>query len=449
MLVHTKLRLLVVAFFPAGTFAETIWNPGPKMNASIDSESDSTPEQVAEDVLTESRESPRKLKPARRFLLKLALLMFGCLAAFFFSELLLIAFGISFPLLYQPDDFCGTRLRPNLNVRYIEEGIAIVKTNSSGFRGVEFPPKQDDVFRIAVVGDSFTEAIHVPFEESYGYLLERQFETDGRAVEILNFGVSGFGTAQELEMLKHYVLPIEPDLVILAVFTGNDIGDNSPVINRGQIKPYFHLEDGDLILDDAFKQDSRFIAAKSWATQTKAALINSSRSLQLANKFYASWKRRNQNAVQEDIGLDPNVYLAPTLDSDWDQAWKVTERLILHFSKACKIAGANCLVVTLSNPIQVHPDQTVRDAYFSLHGVDDPFYPDARIAAFCESNSIPVLSLAQTFLEKVETENGPFLHGFPNTKLGTGHWNDKGHAAASKLIYAELKRRKLIKQNGL
>lgn len=425
-----------------------MWNSGPKMNASIDSESDSMPEQVAEDALAESRKSPRKLKPARKFLLKLALLLFGCLAAFFFSELLLNAFGISFPLLYQPDDYCGTRLRPNLNVRYIEEGVAVVKTNSSGFRGPEFPPKQDDVFRIAVVGDSFTEAIHVSFEESYGYLLERQFETVGRAVEVLNFGVSGFGTAQELEMLRHYVLPTEPDLVILAVFTGNDIGDNSPAINRGQIKPYFHLEDDVLIFDQSFQQDPRFIAANSWTTRTKAALINSSRSLQLANKFYASWKRRNQNAVHEDIGLDPNVYLAPTVDSDWDQAWKVTERLILQFSNECEVAGANCLVVTLSNPIQVHPDETVRDAYFSLHGVDDPLYPDTRIAAFCESNAIPVLNLAQPFLAKVGTENGLFLHGFPNTKLGTGHWNDKGHAAASKLIYAELKRRKLIKQNG-
>lgn len=414
------------------------------MNASIDSENDSTPERVAEEILSEPRKSASKLKRGRRLLVKLALLLFGCCAAFFFSELILIAFGISFPLLYQPDDYCGTRLRPNLNVRYIEEGIAIVKTNSCGFRGPDFAPKQNDVFRIAVVGDSFTEAIHVPFEKSYGYLLERQFEADGQTVEVLNFGVSGFGTAQELEMLRHFVLPTQPDLVILAVFTGNDIGDNSPTINRGQIKPYFHMEDGDLILDQSFQQNPRFIAAKSWTTQGKAALINSSRSLQLANKFYSSWKHRNQDAAQGDIGLDPNVYLAPTLDSDWDVAWKLTERLIRQFSNECQLGGANCLVVTLSNPIQVHPDETVRNAYFSSHEVDDPFYPDKRIAAFCESNSIPVLNLAQPFRVKVGVENDLFLHGFPNTKWGTGHWNENGHLAASKLIYEELRRRNLI-----
>lgn len=405
-----------------------------EMNASSDSQHGSAPRPQNENLASESVVS-RWSRFNQNLKKKLALLLFGICVAFAMTELLLVALGVSFPLLYQPDDFCGTRLRPNLNVRYIEEGNAIVETNSSGFRGKEYQSKDANLIRIAVVGDSFTEAIHVPYEKTFCQLLERKFEKSGEVVEVLNFGVSGFGTAQELEMLNHYVLPTQPDVVILAVFTGNDVGDNSSKINSGQIKPYYRMQANGLILDDSFKRDARFIAAKSWSTQTKVSLINWSRSLQLVNKFYSAWKNRKQSGPRADIGLDPNVYLPPKKNSDWDVAWNVTELLIQKFAADCKSNGAKCLVVTLSNPIQVHPNRDMREGYFSSHGIVDPFYPDKRIEKFCEANAILNLSLAETFYRKVGESDGLFLHGFPNSKLGTGHWNENGHALASELIY--------------
>lgn len=407
------------------------------MNASTDSTHGSTPRSQNENAASKPVVS-KWLRINQNLKKKLALLLFGICVAFAITEFLLLALGVSFPLLYQPDDFCGTRLRPNLNVRYIEEGNAIVKTNSSGFRGNEYQAKEESVFRIAVIGDSFTEAIHVPYEKTFCQLLERRFEKAGQVVEVLNFGVSGFGTAQELEMLNHYVLPTQPDIVILAIFTGNDVGDNSSKINSGQIKPYYRVQANGLVLDDSFKHDARFMAANSWSTQTKVALINCSRSLQLLNKFYASWKNRKQSGKRDDIGLDPNVYLTPKENSDWDVAWKVTELLIQKIAADCKSNGAECLVVTLSNPIQVHPNKEFREDYFSGHGIADPFYPDKRIAEYCEANAILNLSLAEPLYKNVSESEGLFLHGFPTSKLGTGHWNENGHAAASQLIYDAL-----------
>lgn len=64
--------------------------------------------------------------------------------------------------------------------------------------------------RIAVLGDSFVEALQVSEEEG----IARQLE-GGLHAEILNFGCSGFSTTLELVLLREFVLKFQPDAVIL------------------------------------------------------------------------------------------------------------------------------------------------------------------------------------------------------------------------------------------
>ena len=64
-------------------------------------------------------------------------------------------------------------------------------------------------------------------------------------------------------------------------------------------------------------------------------------------------------------------------------------------------------------------------------GIDTLFYPDERLAAFGKREGIPVLPLAPA-LQKVAEREKVFLHGFPNTAPGEGHWNERGHAAAAR-----------------
>ena len=63
-------------------------------------------------------------------------------------------------------------------------------------------------------------------------------------------------------------------------------------------------------------------------------------------------------------------------------------------------------------------------------GIDGLFYPDERLAAFGRREGIPVLALAPELQRLAEREK-VFLHGFPNTGPGEGHWNARGHAAAA------------------
>jgi len=80
--------------------------------------------------------------------------------------------------------------------------------------------------------------------------------------------------------------------------------------------------------------------------------------------------------------------------------------------------------------MQVHPDPAARQAFMKRLGTDTLSYPDERLAAFGQREGIPVLPLAPA-LRRVAEREKVFLHGFPNTAPGEGHWNERGHAAAA------------------
>jgi hypothetical protein len=136
-----------------------------------------------------------------------------------------------------------------------------------------------------------------------------------------------------------------------------------------------------------------------------------------------------------DIGTDNMVYGEPR-DSVWQEAWRVTEALILQMRDEVKSHDAKFLVVTLSNGIQVHPEPAAREAFMHRVGAQDLFYPDKRIAALCEHESIAVLTLAPS-LQAYAEQHKVFLHGF-GKEIGNGHWNELGHRVAGEMIAEKL-----------
>lgn len=69
--------------------------------------------------------------------------------------------------------------------------------------------------RVALVGDSFTFCLDVPYEASWGYQLERELGPD---FQVLNFGVSGYGLDQAYLRYERDVRPWKPEVVIFGVF---------------------------------------------------------------------------------------------------------------------------------------------------------------------------------------------------------------------------------------
>lgn len=98
-----------------------------------------------------------------------------------------------------------------------------VTRNRLGFREREVTPRSPPgVYRLAVIGDSFTFGQGVQEADRFSNILDRRLNADGRRFEVLNFGEGGAETIDHIRILEQVVLPLHPDFVLLQWFT-NDV----------------------------------------------------------------------------------------------------------------------------------------------------------------------------------------------------------------------------------
>ena len=119
-------------------------------------------------------------------------------------------------------------LRPNLVYQHTSaDGTWRHRTNARGFsnaRDIAYE-KPAGTFRVLTLGDSHTQGNEVRQEQTYASVLERALSRNGKKAEVINAGVSGFGTAEELVLLENEGIRYRPDAVVLGFFA-NDFDDN-------------------------------------------------------------------------------------------------------------------------------------------------------------------------------------------------------------------------------
>jgi lysophospholipase L1-like esterase len=104
------------------------------------------------------------------------------------------------------------------------EDNAWYRINRDGIRDRDYPlVKPAGAFRIAAVGDSSTFGLGLELEDTWPKQLERELQRTDPRVEVINFGVMGYNTPQEAEVIQDKVLKYSPDLIIIG-YSLNDIG---------------------------------------------------------------------------------------------------------------------------------------------------------------------------------------------------------------------------------
>ncbi len=381
------------------------------------------------------------------------------------AEVALRVAGYSAPEFYSVDHSRGYALRPGTEGWFRREGEAYIRINSDGLRDREHSiTKPQNVIRIALLGDSYPEAFSVAEEEAFWSVMGRKLQEcnafPGKQVEVLNFGVSGYGTGQELITLREQVWKYSPNIVMLAVTTNNDVMDNSRGLKKTDKIPYYVYRETQLTLDDSFRNSRAFLGWQSPVNRFGRWLRDQSRVVQAAVEghrgfkiWLTSWQAKRAQPqpaggtetsnveatpkkgdvvlLAEELGSEHLVYLEP-VNAVWNDAWRVTEGLIVAMRDEVKSRGAKFVVVTLSNGPQVLPEPKLREGFKKRFGIVDLFYPDNRIKALCMREQIPVLTLAPELQEFAEFKNVS-LHGF-GSNIGNGHWNVIGNRAAGELI---------------
>src|SRR5439155_17412844 len=188
-------------------------------------------------------------------------------------------------------------------------------------------------FRILVLGDSFTEGLQVEQDETFPKLLEQRL---GDGVEVLDAGVSAYGTDSELLFWESEGWKYRPDLVLLAFNTGNDILENHYGLMRGTHVPYpekpqFALQDGRLVREDFPLPEEPPVQRtlgrlQRWLTQHSMLY-------RFLRAFHVAGMPGGAQAAPPGPfpggTLPTEVYLADYPES-WRVAWRITRGLLLR-----------------------------------------------------------------------------------------------------------------------
>lgn len=144
------------------------------------------------------------------------------------------AFPAFFPLaeaglfVRDPDPELRYRLAPGFEMILDGRRYAV---NSSGFRGDETVSRTHrDGAGIVLLGDSYAFGLGVDQTRTLARQLEDRIDASGRRSTVLNLGVPGYQTGQELALARKLAFDLDPDLVIL-LYYGND-----------QVKEAFHWD---------------------------------------------------------------------------------------------------------------------------------------------------------------------------------------------------------------
>jgi hypothetical protein len=92
--------------------------------------------------------------------------------------------------------------------------------NSGGHNDDEFEPKRTGQRRVVSIGDSFS--LYMATKERHFTALAEQHLA---GVDICNLGVAAVGPPEYLLLLREEGLPLQPDLVLINVFVGNDLAN--------------------------------------------------------------------------------------------------------------------------------------------------------------------------------------------------------------------------------
>ncbi len=282
-----------------------------------------------------------------------------------------------------------------------------VTINSLGLRDIERDyQKLEGVFRILLLGDSFTEGLQVPWEQTFGVQLERVLnEQSLKTVEVINAGVSKFGTDNELLFYQYEGMKYQPDLVILLFFY-NDVHDNVE-------DPYFALEDG------------RLIPVEPKPLQPLGPMGQLSGWLWDHFEFFRLLKIVGsvlQVAMQTGgkIGDPIEAIFLAEATAEMEYAWSLTSALMGKIEHETALHGAQFLLVGIAD----------RNA---LSSRNDPLGEqlasvNQRLAEISRDNSLDYVDLLPGFQDSFLL-NGELLF-WP----GDGHWNATGHRLAAEIV---------------
>lgn len=309
------------------------------------------------------------------------------------------------------------------------EFTTFVRFNAEGLRGPEISSAPaTGTSRILVLGDSFVEAAEVDEAQALPAMLAKEMSTT-HATEVLNAGVRGWGTAQEYLYLTREGLDLQPDVVVMVVYVGNDLVDNSRELSgfaegSPTSRPFYSIKSGNLELSPASAPTATFWEPAMEAARGRSALFNFIES-GVADKLAF--------ADQEEVlrSTHRQVFASPPPRA-WEESWRITESLVIATRHAVEAGGGRFVLVIAPHKAQLDQgefDRLIRGS--PIRGTTwSSTMPMQRLNELAGRAGIPTIDLLAAF------QNVPDTHALFFTE--NSHWSATGHRIAAEAIAGAL-----------
>ncbi len=362
---------------------------------------------------------------------KKKIFLFSVVPILFF--LLLLELGVRTFWEFEPnrvlcyDPIMGRSYCPGTKGHLKENQVKMhVEVNADGLLGKPYPIERvPGKFRIALLGDSFTSAEAVKPEEKFAGVWEKNLSNrSAGGIEVINFGVGGTGTWQQLQMFHIKARKYQPDLTVVAFCWCNDIDNNIDKFKSGSMSPLLDEYDVGVfkVLQAKRKNFNKWLWNNSGLYQFTRTKYNHLEHYfkrmflpDYMKKVPASGKKEEPDANRkkaDEKKQKPPEYLKDTVSIFDDlfffesEGWEITRKLLLKLKQEVQSNGSELAVIHFGG---VHQYRNF------------PALPIQKFDTFLESQGIAHFNAFDLF-KNIDDE---FLH--ENFIPDDGHFSKTGH----------------------
>lgn len=356
-------------------------------------------------------------------IIEFALRSFGYAPTYFYPRYLFI-----------PDSNLGYKIKPLFKTKHcLGEFKVDININSRGLRDTEDFIQEENGLRILALGDSFTFGIGVNQQATYPNQLEEAIRAQGINCEVINAGIPGYGTRQEVAFFKNYGLEYAPKIVILGFLMANDAEDN--------LGNYI-VKNGFIITKDSKYPElplSKFYIFKSFIRK------HSSLYCFIVSRLKSNVYARN---IILKLGLITDLIPAELqfYKKDYSNRVKtcygVTKLMLRELKRRCIDNNTELLIIGIPLKTQVYQKawETAKKQYALKDDEFDIDLPNKMMSEFCKEEKINFLDLLPSFRKLAQ--QGKQLY-----YIIDGHLNEEGHKITAKFIYSFLEEHKYFKNS--